>query len=235
MNLPRDPFPGAAGSGFVVAVLGAESTGKTTLVAALAAALRAEGRDAIDIDETLRGFCAREGRTPRRDEQAVIADEQTRRIETAAARHAIVVADTTALQTAVYSELVFGDRSLYAAAETWQGERVGLTLLTALDLPWQADGHQRDGEHVRAPVDALLRAVLARAGATFSIVSGSGPVRLDNALAAVRHALGALTDASRCDASTPRWQAVCERCGNPDCERQLLASCKPPGPGSSPG
>jgi nicotinamide riboside kinase len=219
---------------FIVAVLGAESTGKTTLVAALAAALCAEGRDAIDIDETLRGFCAREGRTPRRDEQGLIAAEQTRRIEAAAARHAIVVADTSALQTAVYSEIVFGDRSLYAAAEAWQRERVGLTLLTALDLPWQADGHQRDGEHVRVPVDALLRAALARAGVAFSIVSGSGPARLGNALAAVRHALGEPTDASRHDASAPRWQSVCERCGNPDCERRLFASCKALDAGSSP-
>ena len=56
--------------GAVIALLGAESTGKTTLAAALGVALAAEGRDAVVVDEYLREFCAREGRTPRRDEQA---------------------------------------------------------------------------------------------------------------------------------------------------------------------
>jgi hypothetical protein len=74
---------------------------------------------------------------------------------------------------AVYSDLVFGDTSLYAAAEAEQ-RRYGLTLLTALDLPWQADGLQRDGPHVREPVDRQLRAALARAGIAFEPVSGSG-------------------------------------------------------------
>ena len=61
---------------------------------------------------------------PRRDEQAALAAEQSRRIEAAAAAHDIVIADTTALMIAVYSEQVFGDRSLYAAAEAWQREHV---------------------------------------------------------------------------------------------------------------
>ena len=196
---------------FIVAVLGAESTGKTTLVRDLSAALPG----AAAVEETLREFCERERRTPRIDEQAGLAAEHTRRIEAAAARHGIVIADTTALQTAVYSEQVFGNRSLYAPAEAWQRERVGLTLLTALDLPWQADGHQRDGEHVRVPVDALLRAALARAGVGFSIVSGHGQRRLDNALAALRHALDRPPQPAR-------WRHVCERCGDPDCERLSL-------------
>ena len=78
-----------------------------------------------------------------------------------------VPADTTALMIGVYSDWVFGDTSLYAAAEEAH-RRVDLTLLTALDLPWQADGHQRDGAHVRAPIDALVRAALGRAGSRCS-------------------------------------------------------------------
>lgn len=41
---------------------------------------------------------------------------------------------------------------------------IDVTLLTATDLPWQADGAQPDGPHVRAPVDALVRAALQRSG-----------------------------------------------------------------------
>src|SRR6516225_9891759 len=92
--------------GFVIALLGAESTGKTTLAAELATALQAPGRRVGIVAEYLREFCERHGRTPRRDEQHGIAQEQTRRIDQAAAEHDIVIADTTALMIAVYSEQV---------------------------------------------------------------------------------------------------------------------------------
>ena len=175
---------------FVVALLGAESTGKTTLARDLGEALAARGRRAVVVTEALREFCAERGRTPRRDEQAALAAEQTRRIESAAGDAEIVVADTTALMIAVYSELVFDDTGLYPDAETAQ-RRCDLSLVTALDLPWQADGLQRDGAHVRAPVDALVRAALARAGVAFATVDGTGAARLRAALALVEAALAA--------------------------------------------
>ena len=204
----------------VVALLGAESTGKTTLARSLAQTLGAEGRSVALVGEYLREFCDEHGRTPREDEQIGIADEQTRRIELAARDHDIVVADTTALMIAVYSEIVFGDTSLYARAEAAHREGCGLTLLTALDLPWQADGLQRDGPHVREPVDALVRAALVRAQVPWSVVFGTGNARSDAALASVRRAL-APPDA---DENTPnaRWQWHCERCGDAGCERHRL-------------
>ncbi len=88
---------------------------------------------------------------------------------------------------AVYSDIVFGDRSLYDSALRAQAG-YGLTLLTALDLPWVADGLQRDGAQVRVPVDALLRAALQRHVKGYSVVSGQGPARTAAALAAVRGA-----------------------------------------------
>ena len=206
--------------GTVVALLGAESTGKTVLAAALGNALAVEGRDAVVVGEYLREFCDREGRTPRRDEQSGIAAEQTCRIEAAARTHELVIADTTALMIAVYSDKVFGDIGLYASAIDAH-RACDLTLVTALDLPWQADGLQRDGPQVREPVDAMLRAALARAGIGYSVVAGSGPARLAAALQATTHAL-ALPPAEDESAANPRWQWVCERCGDVACERHLL-------------
>lgn len=203
----------------VIALLGAESTGKTTLARELADTLRAEGQDAGLVTEYLREFCERHGRTPQVREQAGIANEQSRRIAEAAQRHDIVIADTTALMIAVYSEHVFGDCSLYARAEEAQ-RGYALTLLTALDLPWLPDGLQRDGPQVREPVTAHVRASLARAGVAYSIVSGMGPARLASALAAVRHALQSSVDVD--EAAPIRWQWTCERCGDVDCERHLL-------------
>lgn len=204
----------------IIAIVGAESTGKTTLAGELQAALQQDGRSVALVGEYLREFCDRQARTPRVDEQAGIAQEQTRRIAAAASTHDIVIADTTALMIAVYSEQVFGDRSLYdSAIEAQRG--CTLTLLTALDIPWQADGLQRDGPQVREPVTALVRAALARGGLGYSVVAGTGPARLSHALLAVRHALlePSVLDEAR---ANPRWQWVCERCGDAECERHLL-------------
>jgi nicotinamide riboside kinase len=206
-------------SGFVIALLGAESTGKTTLAHALRDALATAARSAVVVPEYLREFCDRRGRTPRRDEQRQIADEQSRRIDAAAREHDLVIADTSALMIAVYSDQVFGDTTLYAGALR-DHARCDLTLLTALDLVWRADGLQRDGPHVREPVDTRVRAALGRAGATYSVVSGTGAARLDAALACVQRALGPRPGVGVEDST--RWHWYCERCGDADCERHRI-------------
>jgi nicotinamide riboside kinase len=205
-------------AGRVIAILGAESTGKSTLAIELCDALRSEGFKVAVVSEYLREFCDRIGRTPRPEEQAAIAEEQSRRIAAAAQAHDVVVADTTGLMTAIYSELVFIDHSLYAAAERVQSS-YALTLVAALDLPWQPDP-LRNGPHVREPVDAMLRASLARAGVSYAVVSGTGPARVASALLAVRHALSTTTASDEAQAN-PRWQWVCERCGDAACELHL--------------
>lgn len=175
----------------VIAVLGAESTGKTTLAQALAAELGPRfGRRATWVPETLREWCERTGRTPAAHEQAAIAAEHHRRIALAAAAHELVVADTTALMTAIYSQLLFDDASLVAPAVQAHAS-VSISLVTAPDLPWVADGHQRDGPHMRAPVDALLRTLLQAHALPWAPVQGSGPARLASALHAL-HTLQAL-------------------------------------------
>jgi nicotinamide riboside kinase len=203
--------------GFVIALLGAESTGKTTLARALHGVLATERSSVIVVPEYLREFCDQHRRTPLPHEQALIADEQTQRIAAAARTHDIVIADTTALMIAVYSDQVFGDTSLYPSAQAAHA-RCDLTLLTALDLAWQPDGLQRDGPHVREPVDARVRAALGRAGSSFSVIFGTGAARLEAALASVQRAL----DTPRNDAESARWHWHCERCGDADCERHAL-------------
>jgi nicotinamide riboside kinase len=183
------------GSALRIAVVGAESTGKTTLAAALPAALAAAtGLPDLPgaahrlrvawVPEALRGWCERAGRTPLEHEQASILRLQQDHIEAAAATHDVVVCDTTPLMTAVYSRIVFGDRSLDARAAALHA-RCALTLLTALDLPWVPDGLQREGPHVQGPVDAALRELLLAHRLPFEVVAGSGPARLERAVAAV--------------------------------------------------
>lgn len=217
-----------AESALRIAVVGAESTGKSTLAAALARALASEtGLACVAVPELLREWCDRERRTPRVDEQAGIAREARARIDDAAHAHDIVIADTTPLMTAVYSRLLFADRSLEAEAVQVQA-RMDLTLLTALDLPWVADGLQRDGPQVRVPVDTVLRELLVGHGLRWSLVSGTGDARLASALDAVAPLVrprrtpraGLFTRLAERDASQPPWPWSCD-CDDPACEHRL--------------
>lgn len=200
--------------GCVIAVLGAESTGKTELAAGLATRLNQRGIATTLVSEYLREWCEREGRTPQPREQAAIAEEQTRRIAEAA-KLGVVVADTTSVMTAVYSDMLFDDDSLYAnALEAQRGYAV--TLLTALDLPWVADGMQRDGPHVREPVDAIVRAALGRASVPYAVVHGRGNERLASAWNALNLAVQSESRTSS------GWRWSCDKCSDPVCEHSLF-------------
>jgi len=224
-------------AGCVIALLGAESTGKTELARALVQRLQERGIAATLVAEYLREWCEREGRTPRPDEQRAIADEQTRRIDAAAAS-GVVVADTTALMTAVYSEQLFGDTSLYADALAAQ-RRYAITLLTALDIPWVADA-LRDGDHARDPTDTLVRAALTGARLSFAVVHGTGGERLSNAWNAINSIAGSEGRArarGRADSKPSSWSWPCEKCSDPECEHRLFSDLlgrrdNPPPPSS---
>ncbi len=171
--------------GLSIALLGAECTGKTALAHALVHRLREQGWQAVCVDEWLRAWCDIHGRTPLAGEQRAIADEQQRRIDAARQTHEVTVCDTTPLMTAVYSGHYFADATLLPWALRLQAEHT-LTLLLSPDLPWQADGLQRDGEAVRAAVDRQLRERLHQQGLAWVEIGGSGENRLRAAWSAVQ-------------------------------------------------
>lgn len=212
--------PNAPSRALVIGIVGAESTGKTLLVKELGRTLRERGMQVATVPEALRLFCDRHGRTPRVDEQRAIAEEQTLSIAAAAERSNIVLADTTALMTAVYSEVIFGDTSLHEQALA-EHARCDLTLLTALDLPWEADGVIRDGPQVRAAVDTCLRRVLQQAGVPHALVMGKGLRRQANALSSIEHLLDAPTRRQR-QAGASRWRWFCDNCDDGECEQHWL-------------
>jgi nicotinamide riboside kinase len=225
----------AEAAALIISILGAESTGKTTLAAALAARLSSQGVPRVAwVPELLREWCAAQGRTPRREEQAGILHAQNERIMAAAATHDVVICDTTGLMTAVYSRLIFNDPSLDTPAIA-QHRGVALSLLTALDLPWVADGHQRDGPQVREPVDNTLRELLLAHDLPFAVVGGQAEQRVAQALAAVAPLLrartapktGLFTRLENAADVAQRWH--CECCV-PECERALMHSLSAPAP-----
>lgn len=168
-----------------IAIIGAECVGKTELAQELAQRL-----PGLWIPEYLREFCDVEARTPRLDEQAHILAEQQRREETALARArekelSCVLADSAPLVTAGYSELLFADASLYSQALAHH-RRYDATLLLATDLPWIADGIQRDGPAVRDAFHELLLQRLQQAKLPFTLIAGFGDSRWRSAIASLR-------------------------------------------------
>jgi nicotinamide riboside kinase len=198
-----------------IAVLGAECTGKSSLVAALQAHWQARGATVVVAHEVLRQWCNQRGRTPLAHEQNAIAQAQAKLAENTTAAD-YLIADTSPLMTAIYSDVLFQDPSLYPFALSHQ--RVYQhTLVAGLDLPWQADGILRDGPAMRERIDTRLREVLQLEGFAFSLVYGHGPKRLAGALAVLE------PGASTVPQAKSNWRWLCDKCSDASCEHRLFS------------
>lgn len=172
-----------------ICLIGAECTGKSTLAQALAAHF-----GGLWVPEHLRTFCARNGRTPRADEQAALMRAQFEQEEQIAAvalqtGAAYVFCDSAPLLTAIYSDYYFADQSLFDCAHALHAQ-YALTLLLQPDLPWRPDGLQRDGEAVRAAVHALVQHTLQAKHVPHIGVAGQDDARLQAAILAVETLTG---------------------------------------------
>jgi NadR type nicotinamide-nucleotide adenylyltransferase len=159
-----------------VAILGAESTGKSTLAAALAVHY-----NTVWVPEYLREFVATQGRVPFEQDQLGIARMQLER-EHAAATGAsrFLFCDTTPFMTAIYSGVYWGrvDPQLAALDVDYD---YAVTLVAAPDVPWVADGLQRESEAVRLEVHQALVDKLARRGLAYTLLTGALDQRLRQA------------------------------------------------------
>ena len=222
-----------------VALLGAESTGKTSLSQHITKALLAQGQMAVYVPEVLREWCQMNGRTPALHEQRQIAQQQAERIFSI--REGWVIADTTPLMTAVYSDYVFNDPSLYDEALELQAQ-FDLTLVMGLDVAWVPDGLQRDGEHVRQPVDHLIRQSMSKRQLQFKVIYGQDQARLNAALLAISQGIANLNEPLDLKFSAPGLQLTqaqrevsqyglnqgktvwrCDLCSDSECEHRLFS------------
>jgi NadR type nicotinamide-nucleotide adenylyltransferase len=173
----------------MICIIGAESTGKTTLARSLA-----ERFSSPWVPEYLRTFCDERGRTPLQQEQQLIMEMQVAN-ETRIARSAnragapYVFCDTAPMLTAIYSEYVFADTSLIERALLLH-ERYAFTLLLDNDIDWVADGIQRDGAHVRASIAKRIKQLLDQHGLQCANINGRNEARTNSAIDALyRHDL----------------------------------------------
>ncbi len=144
----------------LIGVVGGESTGKSTLAAALGMRL-----PAIVVPEYLRTWVEQHrGQVPQSGEQAEImaahrAAEVSGMLEAERSGLSWVVSDSGPLMTAVYSIQYYDDPSLLPLAIEWTAHN-DLILWCQDDFPWQPDP-QRDGSHARATSQQLLAEIFA--------------------------------------------------------------------------
>ena len=186
MNAPHRPL--------TIVITGSECTGKTTLAAALADRFGAPwsrefAREYVDIEQ--RTLDASDVEPIARGQ---LAGEETADREAAGSGRGIVVRDTDLHSTVVYARHYYGDCPdwVVASARARTGD---LYLLLCPDVPWVADGLQRDqpAEGVRALIHAQFRNTLTAAGAKVVEITGTWPEREARAAAAVMAAVDAAT------------------------------------------
>ncbi|MEM1096274.1 MAG: ATP-binding protein [Bacteroidota bacterium] len=163
-----------------IVATGAESTGKTTLVQALAAHYGApwvaeyartyaetvdHALTAADVEPIARGHIA----------QAEAAAQEA---------SALLLFDTDLLSTVIYSRHLYG--ACPAWIETAARERAAdLYLLCAPDIPWKPDPGQRESPEARAALQPQFEALLREWQLPHANVSGSLDERVLVAIRAV--------------------------------------------------
>ena len=164
-----------------VAILGAASSGKTTLAQALA-----QRYGALWVPEYLREFCDARQDVPVSADQFHIATTQAAREDALAAQGGrFLFCDTTPLMTAVYSIHYFGgiDEQLESLASS---RRYDITLVCKPEFAWIPDGLHHEEEDVSGMIDAILLEELARRGVPYARIAGG----LDERIGQVGQLLG---------------------------------------------
>jgi len=167
-----------------VCVLGAESTGTTTLAKALAEKLQTNwveeyGREYSELK------LARNDPNWRSEEFSMIAEEQSRR-ENAAARNAnrVLICDTNAFATVLWHRRYMGVHSPEVERIAASG-RCDLYLLTGDEIPFVQDG-LRDGEHIRHEMHTWFEQALAGQSVPWKFLRGSHDKRLREAVGSIQ-------------------------------------------------
>jgi HTH-type transcriptional regulator, transcriptional repressor of NAD biosynthesis genes len=164
-----------------VAIVGAESTGKTTLAARLADAF-----STVWVAEFGRGYC--EGIDPRTlalaDFDAIGRGQLEAEDGAAAQANRMLICDTELHTTCTWSEMIAGTTPPWLAEQA-RARRYDLVLLLADDVPWVDDGTRVLADRRREHTERL-RAALTAAGQPYVELRGPFEGRLREAIAHVR-------------------------------------------------
>lgn len=164
-----------------IAVVGPESTGKSTMANYLAKEL-----GTVCVPEYARYYCKNLNNQYTLQDETNMFYGQVALEEalTASANHGLLVCDTTILTVKIWSDHLFGHTPAEVTDEI-RSRKYDLYLLMDIDLPWE-DDPLRDFPTERAHFMQVWKEELNALQAEYEIISGREDARLQNGLNAVK-------------------------------------------------
>jgi NadR type nicotinamide-nucleotide adenylyltransferase len=166
-----------------IAITGPESTGKTALTMQLA-----ELYDTVYVSEYARQYLDKNGMQYSYEDVLKMARGQIeleREMLTKASE--ILFADTDMIAYKIWLEFYNWEVPKWLTDHI-RNNQFGLYLLTDIDIPWVADG-QRANPNDREMIFHRFQEELENADANYGIISGIGPLRIDNAISTIEEYL----------------------------------------------
>ncbi|MES2267989.1 MAG: ATP-binding protein [Bacteroidota bacterium] len=162
-----------------IAVVGPESTGKSTMSAFLA-----EHYHTVWVPEYARDYCAKLTEPPTwQDEINMFHGQLALEAEILPKANKLLICDTTFITVKVWSDEIFG-KAPQEVIDELPKHPYDLYLLLDIDLPWQ-DDPLRDFPHMREHFMQIWHKELQSLGANYVTISGTGEERYKTAVEAI--------------------------------------------------
>jgi NadR type nicotinamide-nucleotide adenylyltransferase len=169
-----------------IAVVGPESTGKSTMSAYLAAHYHT-----IWVPEYARGYCEKLTEPPTwQDEINMFYGQLALEAELLPKANKLLICDTTFITVKVWSDQIFG-KSPQEVVDELPKHPYDLYLLLDIDLPWQ-DDPLRDFPHMREHFMNVWHKELQALNARYVLISGTDEDRYTSAIEAIDAFIGKL-------------------------------------------
>lgn len=163
-----------------IAVVGPESTGKSTISADLASHF-----DTIVVPEFAREYCQDLNRRYTLEDEINIFHGQLALEKKLLpfSRQQLLFCDTMVLNVKIWCDHLFGYTPESILSDL-KKQSYDLYLLMDIDLPWE-DDELRDFPHLRSHFMKVWHKELNEIGANYALISGVGSLRLENAITQV--------------------------------------------------
>ena len=169
-----------------IAIVGAESTGKSTMSAYLA-----KHYHTIWVPEYAREYCEKLTEPPTwQDEINMFHGQLALERELLPKANKLLICDTTFITIKIWSEQLFG-RSPVEVDEELKHHHYDFYILLDIDMPWE-DDPLRDFPDMREHFMEVWHKELKALNANYKLISGLGDIRYQNAIAAIDAFLNSL-------------------------------------------